>query len=244
MDIIIHIPHDGNIFPEDLKKDILIPNEKLKYYHNAMSDLHLNHIAENWLDYPTISFPISRLFCDVERFIDNEPMEKYGMGFCYTNTFDGLVFKNKSQDVYNKTKKYYDEHHKKLDDMTENISRPTLLIDLHSFNPKATRKELLIKKEVPDICIGYDVNYCSYNIISLAVKIFSEAGYTLQENYPYSGSILPNAVIKNKCNAPLQSIMIEFNRDCYIDESGFSIPKECVKFGRILSQFCEKISSL
>lgn len=243
MDVIIHIPHDGHIFSEDLKQFILISDIQLKKYHSEMSDLYLNHIASHWLDCPIVSFPISRLFCDVERFLNNEPMEQYGMGFCYTHMYDGLHFKNNSAEVQRITRKYYDEHHEKLNNIANSIIEPTLLIDLHSFNPRATRKELLNHDKLPDICIGYDFEHCESAIIQKAIQIFKQAGYSVQENYPYKGSFIPSNIINGKIKPPLQSIMIEINRDCYIDKSGFEIPKECNKLGRMLALFSGDIKT-
>ena len=91
--IIIHIPHDGHQFPEELKEFCIISDEELQHYDYEMSDINLNHIVET-LPFTKISFPISRLFCDVERFDKDfkEPMSKVGMGMVYSKDLTGKTF--------------------------------------------------------------------------------------------------------------------------------------------------------
>lgn len=240
MDIVIHIPHDGHIIPEDLERSIYVPRERIDYYDREMSDIYLNYLQKDYLPFETISFPYSRLFVDVERFLENEPMEEYGMGFCYKKAYDGMYIKIVDDEILNRTKDYYIEHHKKLDNLASNLERPTLLIDLHSFNVKATKKILLTKETQPEICIGIDKKWCNDDILNIACETFKEFGYEYDINYPYSGSIVPNSLL-NCTDSLLQSIMIEINRDCYIDKYGFLIPKEFIKLGRTLKKFCDLI---
>jgi len=234
--IALHIPHDGHEIPYELQNFITIPNEKFMYYDKMMSDIHLNKIVKG-LPHKIFSCPYSRLICDVERFLQNETMEKYGMGFCYSKTFDGLEFKTVTNEVLNITKKYYQKHHDDLNLFAKYITEPTLLIDFHSFNIKATLPELLDDTEpAPDICIGYDNKYCSEEIKDLLKKVAEEFQYSVKINYPYSGTLVPQNVL-NGLNVPLQSIMIEINRNCYAEADGQMINKGCQKLRNMLKKF-------
>lgn len=241
--IIIHIPHDGHNFPEELKGFCTISDEELKRYDFEMSDVSLNHIVK---DFPvnTISFPISRLFCDVERLLKNEFMEQYGMGFCYSKTYDGKTFKVINQDCINKTRKYYDTHHKKLDNLVKDINEPTILIDLHSFNLRATRMELLTNENIPDICIGYDPEFCTIETLNKVLMIVQKHHYTVAINYPYSGSMVPNEVLKNRNKYDFQSIMLEINRDCYMGKDNITIPKEHWHLYWTIKEICEILQTI
>lgn len=236
--IIIHIPHDGHQFPEELKEFCIISDEELQHYDYEMSDINLNHIVET-LPFTKISFPISRLFCDVERFLIEEPMEKYGMGFCYSKTYDGKIFKIVNQYCINKTRRYYDTHHKKLDNLLKDTNEATILIDLHSFNLKATRMELLTSKNIPDICIGYDPEFCTFETLNKVLMTAQKHRYSVAINYPYSGSIVPNKVLKNGNKYNFQSIMLEINRDCYIGQDNITIPKEHWHLYWTIKEICE-----
>ena len=77
-------------------KAVCIPLEDMLEYHRIMKDIGaLRMIPQGTRRDQVIAFPISRLFCDVERFLspEKEEMEKYGMGFCYERTYDGTKFK-------------------------------------------------------------------------------------------------------------------------------------------------------
>lgn len=63
-----------------------------------------------------VRFPVSRLLCDVERFLGpEEVMERYGMGFCYERAFDGARLKNVTDELREKTLVFYRKHHEQVD---------------------------------------------------------------------------------------------------------------------------------
>ena len=91
-EIIFHIPHDGHKIPKGLKSSLLISNKELLEYDKKMSDRFVSELV-NDLPYPIYAFNISRLMCDVERFLNGEAMEKFGMGYCYEKLYDDKLFK-------------------------------------------------------------------------------------------------------------------------------------------------------
>ncbi len=232
-DIVVHIPHDGNDFPEDLFKSVLISRPEFEKYHKEISDRHISRLTDN-LDCTIVKFSISRLLCDVERFLKDEVMEKYGMGFCYEKTHDGKVFKRIDDDVKAKTKKYYLEHHEKCDEIARSFAnKKWLIVDLHSFHEEIIVDESK-KGHLPDICIGYAEKFCDEKFLNYAVNFFRNRNYKVDRNYPYEGSFVPNIVYKGEITTQVSSIMIEINKSCYLDEN-FEIAPQ--KFGKLKADF-------
>ena len=212
--IIFHIPHDGNQLEESLMPSVIVDREQFLWYHDKMRDKDATFFIPENIDAEILKFEFSRLLCDVERFIgDNEIMEKYGMGFCYERVYDGTVIKKADAQLKDKTYILYAEHHNKLDDLVKNAAENIILIDLHSFS-----KELIvhqaIEKSLPDICIGFDE--LPVSIKDIIVSAFSENGFSVDVNYPYQGSMIPNCILSKKVNKNLISFMIEVNKACYI----------------------------
>ena len=82
--IIFHVPHDGNTFLPELMSSVVIDAQAFAFHHSQMRDVDATLFAPDIPGAQMIKFEVSRLLCDVERFIgDGEIMEKYGMGFCY-----------------------------------------------------------------------------------------------------------------------------------------------------------------
>lgn len=179
-----------------------------------------------------IVFKYSRLFCDVERFKEKskETMSEKGMGVIYTNDcFEQITMPNKK---YEKTiiKSYYDKHHKKLDKITTQMLNKDkcIIIDFHSFSDEMVYKLLNIK-DSPDICIGTDQIYTPPELLNFTLNFFKKYGYSVKENYPYSGTIVPSKFMK-KHNNKLSSIMIEINKRVYLnDKKKYLKLKKCIE---------------
>ena len=237
--IIFHVPHDGNEFPEELMKSVCIPEEDFMRYHRIMTDREVSRLVPAPFHYhrTMVRFPISRLLCDVERFTsDDEPMEKYGMGFCYSKAYDGTVIKTVTEDLKKKTLEYYHEHHRELNETLWLRSDHALLIDLHSFSEEIVPKDYITDEPLPDICIGTDPVYTPKHLAESAKRLFSDAGYSVAENYPYSGCMIPEAVYSEAESRRFAGIMVEMNRKVYLDQDGAVIEAEAGKIRRILKE--------
>ena len=181
--VIFHVPHDGNDFPKELLDSIIIPYDEFLKQHNHISDKHVSNLIPE--GYEVIKFPISRLLCDVDRFLDDsEPMLKFGMGFCYEYVYDGTKIKNINQDILDKTLKHYNKHHKLLNDAVA-PNEDVFIIDLHSFERDLIIKETLSSNtdRYPDFCIGYDKGFCSEETILNVVEIISNYGYSVDTQF-------------------------------------------------------------
>ena len=220
---VFHIPHAGWKFPPELMASVCVPEEVFLRYHGAMSD------REAWRLVPeaycggdmTARFEVSRLLCDVERFIGpEEEMERYGMGFCYEKAWDGTVIKKADEEARQQARKYYDEHHARMDRLCGRHPR-ILLFDIHSFSEEALPEHIRKRAgRVPDVCVGADRKYTPDELVARAGRRLDGAGLSHRINTPYSGTFVPGAVLDGNSSCDLVSVMLEFNRRVYCDENG------------------------
>ena len=220
---VFHIPHDGWKFPPELMASVCVPEEKFREYHEAMSDRDVRRFVPGayYGGDMTERFEVSRLLCDVERFIGpEEEMEKYGMGFCCEKAWDGSVIKNVDDEIRRRTRKYYDAHHARMDRLCGRHPR-ILLFDLHSFSEKALPEHIRRRTDrIPDVCVGTDPDYTPQGLTARVERRLDEAGLQRMINTPYSGTFVPNAVLRGNSSCDLVSVMLEFNRRVYCDERG------------------------
>lgn len=221
---VFHIPHTGDRFPFEMLPSVCVPEEEFRRYHALMSD------TDVWRFVPrayyggdmTERFGISRLMCDVERFAGpEEEMEQYGMGFCYEKAFDGTVIKAVTEEVKAQARRYYDEHHARMDSLCGRHPR-ILLFDMHSFSEEALPEHLRKRAgdSIPDVCIGMDLKYTPHELVSRIERRLDEVNLLHMINTPYSGTFVPNAVLKGNSACDLVSVMLEFNKRIYCRENG------------------------
>ena len=210
--ILLHIPHSSKVIPDCFWNNVYQCKEIIDRFVDDITDTDTDNLfASN--DYEKILFPYSRVFCDVEKFDNDEfePMSKFGMGAIYTKTNLGLGFRNHNEEYSNMVlSKYYYPYHEALNSKTESLLRENeyvILVDCHSF-----AKDIIMVEEnrndLPDFCIGF--NGAEDELSKLCVQYFKNLGYTVKCNYPYAGTMIPNRFINNP-NPKLKSVMIEIN---------------------------------
>ena len=219
---IFHVPHDGDSFPPELMRSVCIPNEVFSRYNATMRDTAVTSLVPD--RYRTeghmIRFPVSRLLCDVERFIGPEEiMERYGMGYCYERAYDGVRIKTITPQLLTATKAYYGRHHADLDRLCL-VHNSILIIDLHSYSDEIIPADLLRNQRTPDVCIGADSCYTPPVLVSIAENGCQRAGFSAAINYPYSGSLVPNAVLSGRFRGDCIAVMLEIHKRVYLDKQG------------------------
>lgn len=217
-DLLIHVPHSSLYIPKERRNEILLTNEELEAENLLLCDLRVDELVPD--DANVLIFPYSRLYCDVERFPDErEDMNSLGMGYIYTRTTDGKVIAEVSEKQRKIIRTVYDEHHEKLNKVASDIlagSGRCIILDLHSFCEKAVRR-MFGYDVFPDICIGYDAHRDHENLHAKIAGFFLDAGYSVQYNFPYSGSIIPNKYY-DKPDSGITSVMLEINRRTYLED--------------------------
>ena len=85
--LILHVPHASTAVPPDVRRRLLLDDAQLAEELRLMTDSYVDEPFALPADSAvTITYPVSRLVCDPERFEDDarEPMSRIGMGVIYT----------------------------------------------------------------------------------------------------------------------------------------------------------------
>ena len=244
---IFHVPHDGVRFPATLMRAVCVPPEQFLEFHRRMRDVGtLDMVPPEFRSRThTMYFPVSRLLCDVERFLGpEEAMERYGMGFCYERAFDGTQIKQVTELLRQETLRFYAAHHARLDSLCRLHPR-TLLLDLHSFSDELVpRAQLRRGVDTPDLCLGIDERYTPPRAADAAEALLREAGFSTARNYPYAGSMVPNAVLTGKSRCDCASLMLEWNRRVYCGADGRPDAVRLAQLRDTVRRIAEKCSAL
>lgn len=208
--ILLHIPHSSLMFPNDSRYTFedLDEEERLLidfYTDNLFLPVHPSENIES------MEFHLCRLFCDVERLI-NDPLEEDGLGISYHRRVGDLPFDIRSFCCLSEAFTYYMDFHAEMAKKIVSMGEETLLIDCHSFSSHPN----LLCSNPPDvdICIGYNDDDTHPKEVALGniIQHFKSRGYKVGINTPFSNSKTFDVPIK------YHSVMIEVNKRLYMDE--------------------------
>jgi N-formylglutamate amidohydrolase len=218
--LVFHIPHSKTDIPEQFKNDFVNDDELIQNEINLLTDFATDEMF-TIEDTTKIVFPYSRIFCDVERLNDeDEVMFKFGRGFYYTKTDSGeqLRLNENNKDLIHK--EYYTKHHNELtkivDEKIESKGFVTI-IDCHSYSNTPFVSDFEQKNDRPHFCLGTDEYHTPKWLVDMIYNNLTSLGYSVEINYPYSGTIIP--LTHYKQNDKVYSIMIEVNRKLYMNEN-------------------------
>ena len=210
--ILLHVPHSSSSFPEGSRYswNDLDDEERL------LIDYYTDELFVPQQESDQISnliFPYCRLYCDVERLI-NDPPEKNGLGISYSRWVSKDKYSKELRSFSSQSSVFrlYSEFHTEASLQILKSNGFTLIIDCHSFSNQAT----LLCSNPPDIdiCIGYnDDETCpNHVVIGNIAQHFKSKGYKVGINAPFSNS--------KTFFVPKQyhSVMIEVNKRLYMDE--------------------------
>lgn len=278
--IIIHTPHAGTNLPiyfvvprhGDAIKHNRYKRRFIRPFYEQLTDHYTDKLFSAVAEGPYtklgerikhISFPYSRLFCDVERLMD-DPLEEKGLGIHYD--FKKITGTNYNKE-WSKDKNFamdlYKEHQGKIYTAihaAQNYIRGIpLLLDCHSFSE---RDNVLCPnahdyKDI-DICIGFneDETKPSEECIDSVKNFFSACGYRVECNVPFSNS---KTIQYCRCEAfkyyytcieeygftpvlKYHSLMIEVNKHCYMDEETLEITDSYYKLHKELQHLYELLT--
>jgi N-formylglutamate amidohydrolase len=217
--LILHIPHASTHFPST--DGFILDQEKIQQEIIKFTDWYTNDLFYSATDEMVIA-PFSRLFCDVERFANDEEesMSKFGMGALYQKFDDGSLLRTLNPEIRaHIMNDFYWKHHDQLTEVVDQqleINGTALIIDCHSFPDIPFHYSVDKTSYRPDFNIGTDGYHTPVPLINLAEGFFRYKGYTVQIDEPYSGSIVPLTLYGK--NENVQSIMLEINRRLYLNE--------------------------
>ena len=218
--LILHIPHSSTGIP--LKEGYIVSDEILQSEILKLTDWHTEDLFHSIEDEMIIA-PFSRIFCDPERFPDDEQeiMAQFGMGVLYEKTDNGNAMRIVNPELRKKIlDEYYWKHHQRLNTAVNSQLekyKEAIIVDCHSY-PEIPIEGSLVKTSFrPDFNIGTDAYHTPQKLIDISVDFFNQKGYSLGVDLPYTGSIVPLEHYQKNKN--VQSIMLEINRKLYLKEN-------------------------
>jgi N-formylglutamate amidohydrolase len=224
--MIFHMPHSSKCIPAEVKPALLLNERELEQELILMTDAYTDELfgAHALPEDTIVTFPISRLAVDPERFPDDnmEEMARVGMGVIYTKTAHGRELRKAPSPKERKKLicTYYFPHHECLTQSTvrEMAQRGhALIIDCHSFPSSPLPYEKDQHPIRPDICIGIDGFHTPTDLVERIEEVAKDLGMTCARNRPFDGSLVPLSLYKQ--DTRVLSIMIEVNRKLYMDEN-------------------------
>ena len=217
--LILHIPHSSTIIP--FQDGYVSSHDNIQQEIIKLTDWYTDDLFDSDLDVKIVT-PFSRVFCDVERFADDELeiMSKVGMGVLYEKLdSDELLRKVKPELREKILTDYYWKHHDSLTIVAEEQlirNGECLIIDCHSFPSTPLQKAINQNSNTPDFNIGTDPFHTPKKYIEASITYFENLGYSLGVDWPYSGSIVPMKYYQKEKR--VSSIMLEINRKLYLNE--------------------------
>lgn len=242
MGLIIHIPHSSRKIPS--YEGYTVSRERVHKEAQELCDLFTDEIFDpgDLDDCDIVKAEFSRVFCDVERFLDErkEHMNKYGMGIVYEKDSYAEPFRKVNKQLKHQIiDKYYTPHHEKVSDLVAKHLlkyNEALIIDCHSFPDLPKYYMDYGKHKAPDICLSNCDYGFSMRYMLAASDYFKNLGYSVSLHAPFKGAFIPNQYYRN--NFQTMSVMIELNKRIYMDE------KTCKKNSSSVKRLNKEIKGL
>ncbi len=227
--ILIDVPHAGTEIPAEVRAQFVASDAKVAEDLARSTDHAVDRLWDAAIDRGAVMAVtrLSRLACDVERFVNPvmEPCEAFGRGAIYTKAFDGEPLRSPAmtiEDFNTLTASYYEPWQTMIGEavyylLVESGFRHCTIIDAHSFPAEPLPCELDPGPDArPDICLGWDEDHTPESFRRPLVDFFESHGFSVLENRPFAGCYVPSRYYKK--DRQVRSLMIEVNRDLYWDE--------------------------
>ena len=221
--MLLHIPHSSIKIPSNVRSIFQLSDDQLRKELLRMTDWFTD-VLFDVEGVERLVYPVSRLVCDPERFSDDvlESMASKGMGAIYTKTSEGSMLRKKvsPQERQDLLQRFYAPHHAALEAAVQAEIKAEgfcLIIDCHSFSSVPLPHEPDQRMDRPQLCIGTDDFHTPKWLMRTVEDSATSAGWTMEINHPFSGTIVPMSVYKK--DARLFSVMLELNRSLYMDEA-------------------------
>ncbi len=219
---VLHIPHSSSVIPPGIRPAFSLSHVELQQELLAMTDGFTDELF-NIPGATRISFSVSRLVMDPERFLNDalEVMAAQGMGVVYTHTSRGgrLRPTPSAEERAVLIERYYVPHHHAFTQAVDAVLArcPTcLIIDCHSFPSVALPYEDATCADRPAICLGTDTFHTPDWLVQAAGDAFQSAGLHVTVNHPFSGTFVPDKHYRK--DPRVLSLMMEVNRGLYMED--------------------------
>ena len=243
--LILHIPHASTNIP--YLDGFQIGKQEIDHELLILTDWHTDDLFED-PECISVVADFSRIFCDPERFVNDEqePMAKLGMGVLYTQTESGKVMRTISEESRTRIlNEFYFKHHQKLNEVVKEQleeSGTALILDCHSFPNTPVRRNSDQSVPRPDFNIGTDAFHTRKDLVEATMNFFAERNLTCFLNAPFSGSMVPIDYYQKNRN--VQSIMLEINRRLYLRPESSQPSADYEKTKVLVRSFMDLLKSL
>ena len=236
--MVISSPHSGSFYPNDLIQATHLNRVDLRSSEDCYIDELLDSAPNLGASLIAATYP--RAYIDLNREayeLDQEMFKDHLPEYINTHSIrvkDGLgtiarIVGNKKEiyarklswlEAQVRIKEIYQPYHQQLTQLIKEVHKKhgyCILLDFHSMPSKGLPLTDQRNAKTVDIVLG-DVNgtSCSEIISDQAEKIFSDLGYSVLRNKPYSGGF----ITKNygQPHLGVDAIQIEIKRNIYMDE--------------------------
>jgi len=227
--VIVHVPHASTElpFPEHYTGDV---STELA----LVTDWATDRMAK--AD-ESVVFPFSRLWCDVERFID-DPLNDRGLGMFTTHRLNGDMLREAKEPYIDLVRSNYLDHHDKVAKaVTRAISlMPVCLLDMHSYSDQQA-KLIGHSEPYPEICLGYGQDVSPGLVQSISL-LFKGSGYSVGSNQPYQGALIPSAF---EGHPDFFGLMLEVNKSVYLGDNNSIIFARFKKLQDVIARAVDTI---
>ncbi len=243
--LVLHIPHSSTSIP--LLEGYVSTQEEINHEIIKLTDWYTDDLFDSEEDDKIVA-PFSRIFCDVERFADDdlEVMSKFGMGVLYEKLDNGNQLRKVTPELKsNVLNNYYWKHHSMLNNAVKNHLEQTdlcLILDCHSFPSSPFTCALVQDNNTPDFNIGTDSYHTPLSLIEASKEFFKSKGLSLGVDTPYCGSIVPMEYYQK--DPRVNSIMLEVNRRMYLNEPTNQKSDGYLRTKEIVQEYIKLLKSL
>ncbi|WP_210487250.1 N-formylglutamate amidohydrolase [Rufibacter aurantiacus] len=243
--LILHIPHASTNIP--FKEGYIVNDEVLNAEMLKLTDWYTDDLFHSETDI-SIMANFSRIFCDPERFSNDEQevMSKVGMGVLYEKSDNGQIIRKVTLELREKIlNQYYWKHHKQLGAAVKSqleMYGQALILDCHSYPNKPLLRDLHQEAGRPDFNIGTDPYHTPQSLIDISIEYFKSKGYSLGVDWPYKGSIVPMEYYR--MDKRVQTIMLEVNRKLYLDELTKEKSEQYTRIREIIKAYLQNLKKL
>lgn len=246
--VIIHVPHASREIPEAVLAEFVATPEQVEQELDRVTDAGTDELAHaahsavgerTWL----VTNRLSRLVADPGRFYSQrDSMEASGRGAIYTRLTDGELLRPLGFDDAALKAQYFHPYNDAVGEIIDDRIRATgsaVIIDIHSYNNPPEEHQIHGGRLSPDVCIGTHSVHSPAILVDTAARIFTEAGFRVERNTPFTGVYIP---IDYEMNPAVLGIMFEV-RDDLLAPGGEAAGRMAEAMAKVIEE-AERIADL
>ena len=222
--VILHVPHASRHIPAEIAADFVATPEQVEEELDRVTDFGTDTLARTVLGSSARAWlaelGFSRLVADPGRFYSQrDSMEASGRGAVYTRLTDGELLRPVGYDDSDLKAEYFHPYNDAMGELVAGRLRATgtaVIIDVHSYRRPEEEYRIHQGSLLPDVCVGTHSIHSPAILTDTAARIFTDAGFTVTRNTPFTGVYIP---VDFEMNPQVLGIMLEFRDDLLQSDS-------------------------